>query len=313
VHLSRALVEQLLRGTGFNLRRLQAAVDAGGKPVNLPLGDLHAELRVPERETLCIQARNVVGFLEGRDPVLREQWILIGAHHDHLGSTEGPGDAIFNGADDNASGVTGVLALARLFTRRGAWREEEPPPADRRLTAPLRLLRVVRLLRALWLSLLPRRSLVFATFSAEEQGLFGSQVLARELAAGSSGRLVRMLNLDMIGRNPGQPVHVLGDRSADELREVVERAALPAGGPVAGARQAPPAALPAPRFSAGRNEMASDHASFFEKGIPYLFFFTGLHGDYHGVNDEADQLSYPRLAEVIRLAWRVASLLADAP
>jgi Zn-dependent M28 family amino/carboxypeptidase len=59
--------------------------------------------------------------------------------------------------------------------------------------------------------------------------------------------------------------------------------------------------------------MASDHASFFEKGIPYLFFFTGLHGDYHGVNDEADQLSYPRLAEVIRLAWRVASLLADAP
>jgi len=270
-------------------------VDAGGKPVNLPLGDLHAELRVPERETLCIQARNVVGFLEGRDPVLREQWILIGAHHDHLGSTEGPGDAIFNGADDNASGVTGVLALARLFTRRGAWREEEPPPADRRLTAPLRLLRVVRLLRAVRLSLLPRRSLVFATFSAEEQGLFGSQVLARELAAGSSGRLVRMLNLDMIGRNPGQPVQVLADKSAADEWDALLPAAL------------------SPSFSAGRSEMASDHASFFEKGIPYLFFFTGLHGDYHGVNDEADQLSYPRLAEVIRLAWRVASLLADAP
>ena len=86
-----------------------------------------------------------------------------------------------------------------------------------------------------------------------------------------------------------------------EVRRVVEAAS------------AAQPALPSPRLSSGRGEMASDHAVFFRQGIPYLFFFTGLHPDYHGVDDEAERLSYPRLAEVVRLAWRVASLLADAP
>ena len=297
-HLSRELVGNILRG-GESLLRLQEAVDAGRHPASLQLGKVSARLRILLPETLRIRARNVVGFLEGRDPALRGEWILIGAHHDHIGFTNEAGDSIYNGADDNASGVAGVLALSRLFTRSGAWQAPEPAAAR-----PAPGLRLPARLPALpgWAPLqrsrpAPRRSLVFATFSAEEQGLLGSRVLARELAGIPSGRLVRMLNLDMIGRNPGEPVQILADDPDGELRRIVEAAS---------------AALPAPRLSSGRGETASDHTAFFRQGTPYLFFFTGLHPDYHGVDDEAQRLSYPRLAEVIRLAWRVASLLADA-
>jgi hypothetical protein len=95
-------------------------------------------------------------------------------------------------------------------------------------------------------------------------------------------------------------VQVLAD-DPQAVRRVVETAA------------AGPPALPAPSLSSGRREMASDHAVFFRRGVPYLFFFTGLHPDYHGVDDEPERLSYSRLAEVAALAWRAASLLADAP
>ncbi len=291
-HVSRGLAERLLAGAespdapDLDLSALQQAVDAGARPAGFPLEGAQAILRVPVLETRLIRARNVVGFLEGRDPELRGQWLLIGAHHDHLGSTNEPGDAIYNGADDNASGVAGVLALARLFARSGAWRPDDPALAGRRPAHG---------------RLPPRRSLVFATFSAEEEGLFGARVLSGELSTpGSQGRLVRMLNLDMIGRNPDDPLRILANDPGADLHRIVKTAA-----------EARPA-LPAPTLSWGGNEMASDHAAFFRRGIPYLFFFTGLHPDYHGVDDEAERLSYPRLAEVVGLAWRVASLLADA-
>jgi hypothetical protein len=283
-HLSRELAEKLIRNTGLDLLRLQEAVDAGRRPAGLSLGAVCASLRIPLPEARRIRARNVVGFLQGSDPTLRDQWLLIGAHHDHIGVTRAAGDSIYNGADDNASGVTGMLALARLFTRHGPWQPPQSAPNGDRS---------------------PRRSLVFAAFSAEEQGLWGSQELARELtqrpAGASPGRLVRMLNLDMIGRNPELSAQILADDPDGEIRRLVEAAA------------AGPPALPVPRLASGRGEMASDHSAFFRRGIPYLFFFTGLHSDYHGLDDEADRLSYPRLAEVVALAWRVASLLADAP
>ncbi len=303
-HLSRELAGKLIGNTGLDLQGLQKAVDSGRRPASLSLGAVRASLRIPLPEVRRIRARNVVGFLEGRDPVLREQWLLIGAHHDHLGVSNAAGNSIYHGADDNASGVTGVLALARLFARRGPWRPPETASGSGP-TAPA---------AARWLKLpgwvrleppAPRRSLVFATFSAEEEGLWGSRELARELTQrrgeAQTGRLVRMLNLDMIGRNPDEPVQVLADDPGGEVRRIVEAA------------RAGPPELPAPRLSPGHGEMASDHASFFRRGVPYLFFFTGLHPDYHGVHDEADRLSYPRLAGVIALAWRVASLLAEGP
>jgi Zn-dependent M28 family amino/carboxypeptidase len=279
-------------------------VDAGRRPAGLSLGAVRASLRIPLPEARRIQARNVVGFLPGSDPALRDQWLLIGAHHDHLGVTRADGDTIYNGADDNASGVAGMLALAHLFARHGAWQ----PPQAVSAGAPGPELPGLVPLR---LEPAPRRSLVFAAFSAEEQGLWGSQELARQLAQrpAGTGRLVRMLNLDMIGRNPDQPVQVLADDPDEEIRRIVEAAAAAPPPRRVATRVAPPA----PHLDSGRGEMTSDHAAFYRQGVQYLFFFTGLHPDYHGLDDEADRLSYPRLAEVVALAWRVASLLADAP
>jgi Zn-dependent M28 family amino/carboxypeptidase len=308
VHLSRELAGKLIGNTGLDLLGLQEAVDSGRRPASLSLGSARASLRIPLPETRLLRARNVVGFLEGSDPSLRGQWILIGAHHDHLGVTNAAGDSIYNGADDNASGVAGLLALVSLFARHGPWRPPEAASGSERAARPAargpKLPDWARFLRP---PPAPRRSLVFATFSAEEEGLWGSRELARELTQG--GRLVRMLNLDMIGRNPGQPVQVLASDPDGDIRRIVEAAQADPSARRAAAGVAPPAV----RLSSGHGEMASDHASFFRRGVPYLFFFTGLNPDYHEVSDEADRLSYPRLAEVVALAWRVASLLADEP
>jgi hypothetical protein len=281
VHVGSELAVAMIRETGLDLAQLQEAVDSGRPPKDIPLGEVYADIRVRRQEGGRVMARNVVGFLEGADPLLKREWIVIGAHHDHLGSYVGHGDTIYNGADDNASGVAGVLALARLLARKGAWAQASP--------GGWKLLEGRRPIS---------RSLVFATFSAEEEGLFGSRVLASELLQAGDHRVVFMLNLDMIGRNPDRPIEVLGDGFTLEVRRIVELQtgelrALPSAGSI--------------------QDSASDHLSFFSRGVPFLFFFTGMHGDYHGPDDEAGKLSYPRAAAVVNLVWRVVSLIAEAP
>lgn len=190
VHVSRELAAAVL-GEGVDLGELQAAVDQGRRPAELaPVA--HDVLLTVARsgEPEEIVARNVAGYLPGSDPALAAELVVIGAHHDHLGAFHGEGDTVFNGADDNASGTAGLLALADAFA-----------------TASSR----------------PRRSLAFVTFSGEEKGLLGSR------AAVSQGllpmdRVVFMLNLDMIGRNSERPVEVIGDGYARGLTELVNAA-----------------------------------------------------------------------------------------
>jgi len=130
-----------------------------------------------------VAAQNVVGFLPGESK--SDEWIVIGAHYDHLGHFPGSGDTTYNGADDNASGTAAMLALAE------------------------------------WMATGPRRdrSLVFVGFSAEEKGLLGSRSLAR----GELGpkNVVFMINMDMLGRNSDKPVQVSGDGYARGLGELV--------------------------------------------------------------------------------------------
>jgi aminopeptidase YwaD len=141
-----------------------------------------------------LRTQNVVALLPGRDPVLRHQVIVIGAHIDHLGrSSRGAldpdaRDAIRNGADDNASGTAAVLELARLFSARPA-----------------------------------RRSLLFVNFSGEELGLLGSQYFV-EHAPTPVDSIVAMLNFDMIGRLRGDSVIVYGVATARELPAVLDSA-----------------------------------------------------------------------------------------
>lgn len=141
-----------------------------------------------------IPTRNVVAVLRGRDPVLREQYLVIGAHMDHLGrATLGAldaraGDVIRNGADDNASGTSAVLELARLLARRP-----------------------------------PKRSVIFALFSGEEIGLLGSQYFVQHPPVPLE-RVSAMLNFDMVGRLTSDQLMVIGVGSAAELAGVVDSA-----------------------------------------------------------------------------------------
>ncbi|HEX6057823.1 MAG TPA: M28 family peptidase [Gemmatimonadaceae bacterium] len=146
-----------------------------------------------------LPTRNVVGILRGSDPALRHEYVVVGAHFDHLGRgtngalDPGAGDAIRNGADDNASGTAAVLELARLLSRR--------PPA---------------------------RSVVFVAFSGEELGLLGSQHFVEHPPV-PLDRVRAMLNFDMIGRLRDDRLIVYGVASATELPAIVDSANAAAG------------------------------------------------------------------------------------
>jgi hypothetical protein len=269
LHISQSFAERILGTAGLDLAELQESLDRdrglSGPQLQGPFSLKGAVVTLSaamEQNPEQVRARNVAAILRGSDPVLRDQWILIGAHHDHLGFFKGAGDTVFNGADDNASGTAGVLALARIFSQL------DPAPA---------------------------RSIVFTTFSAEERGLLGSREMVSSQVQTDS--IVLMINLDMIGRNPEKPLQIMGAASSPELEGLVEAANREEQLPL--------------RFSRGSEAAVSDFAPFHRQGIPFLFFFTGVHDDYHSVDDEADRLSYSRLAEVVKLAGDTALLAAE--
>ncbi len=202
---------------------------------------------------------NVLGVVRGSLP--GDSVVVISAHYDHLGVRSGQ---IYNGADDNASGVAVVLETAR------------------RLAAAR-----------------PRHTYVFAFFDAEEQGLLGAYAFV------DSVRAVRLnLNLDMVGRDDGGALVVSGTSHAPRFREPLER--LADGGPL-------PVVFG--HDAAGPDDWtnASDHAAFFEKGIPHLYFGVEDHADYHQPTDDADKIDYPFHTHVAEYVLKVTQWLEAAP
>ncbi|HEX9084910.1 MAG TPA: M28 family peptidase [Gemmatimonadaceae bacterium] len=217
--------------------------------------------------------QNVVALLRGRDPALREEYVVIGAHFDHLGRSPvfaldpEAGDAIRNGADDNASGTAAVLDLARLLAANP-----------------------------------PRRSVIFINFSAEELGVLGSSWFVNHPPVPLE-RIVAMLNFDMVGRLRNDKLIVYGTSTATELKGILDsaNAAAPGGSPtfrISGG---------------GDGYGPSDQSSFYAKDIPVLHFFTDLHEDYHRATDDADKINAGGEARVVDLALRVARAVADRP
>ncbi|HEY3226553.1 MAG TPA: M20/M25/M40 family metallo-hydrolase [Planctomycetota bacterium] len=248
-----------------------------------PVGDKDAKGNPTYFQVFKIRdrvTRNCLGLLEGSDPELKKEFVVLGAHYDHLGTAdqEGPpfqrldrprgDDRIWNGADDNGSGTTTLLALVKAFGEGG---------------------------------LRPRRSILFIAFSGEEEGLLGSFHYVEHPIA-PIGRHIFMLNLDMVGRNPEKPVKIDGVGSAEgpRLRKVCEDAAAAAG------------------LNAAVNDRVtvmggdSDHTPFRDKGVPFIFFFSGFHADYHKVTDHADKLAYANMVRVAGAAGRILMALADS-
>lgn len=205
---------------------------------------------------------NVVGMIEGSDPALRKETVLVCAHYDHVGAHEGK---IFRGANDNGSGTAAVLELVRLFTRRGAW---------------------------------PRRSIVFAAFGSEEQGLLGSCYYAMHPLRDLAGTVA--VNLDMVA-SPERPneIDLVGAGLSPQLRDIV-LARNQAVGLKISEKYEPSLAT------------RSDHFPFLAAGAPAMQVFGGSGKDYHQPTDTVERLDFDKLVKVTRLAQLVMEELANA-
>lgn len=224
-----------------------------------------------------VDQRNVIGWIEGSHPNLRKEYVIVSAHYDHLGSRAGDGDTIFNGANDNASGVAGLIEVARALATS--------------LQKPI-------------------RSVVFVAFFGEERGMLGS----RHYVANPPFPLrdtVAMLNLEQIGRTdstegPQKRRASLTGFDYSTVGEVVKAAGAVRGVEV----------YKHPRNS-DAYFTRSDNASFARVGIPAHTLTVAFDfADYHGVDDEADRLDYENMAivcDVIADAVLRLANAADAP
>ena len=186
VQVGESVIEKLF-GSVENLKNIQSEIDKNLKPNSFNVSGAEASLKT-STEITDKSSNNVAGFIEGSDPVLKSEVVVIGAHYDHVGyisrHQEGE-DFIYNGADDNASGTCGVLAVAKAFSESNQK---------------------------------PKRSVLFIAFCGEEKGLFGSRSYV-ENPSFTLEKTVAMLNMDMIGRNNPDSLTIYGnDRNPDLLR-----------------------------------------------------------------------------------------------
>ena len=209
-----------------------------------------------------------------RRPALQE-YVLIGAHYDHLGRGEGSSlerageeGQIHNGADDNASGTAVVLELARTFA---AERESRPE--------------------------LFKRGLLFGFWSGEEIGLIGSSRFAEHPSVDLTN-IVAYVNFDMVGRLSENKLNLQGVGSSSVWRKLIERRNVAAGFNVA--LQDDP-------------YLPTDVTAFYPKGVPVVHFFTGSHEDYHRPTDKADKINYEGMERIAKFARGMISDLLDAP
>ncbi len=226
-----------------------------------------------------VRSENILGFLEGTDK--KDEVIVITAHYDHIGiSPLAEGDKINNGADDDGSGTVGVLAIAKAFVQ--AKKEGKGP----------------------------RRSILFMTVTGEEKGLLGSAYYS-ENPIFPLDKTVVDLNIDMIGRrDPAHKdsapyVYVIGsDRLSSELHTLSEATNKTysnlAFDYLYNAEDHP-----------DRIYQRSDHWNFAKKNIPIIFYFDGIHEDYHRPSDEVDKIEFDLLAlrtkNVFHVAWEIAN------
>ena len=242
------------------------------------------------------QAFNVIGILRGRDPVLKNEAIVIGAHYDHLGhggagSLAVNSTVIHHGADDNASGTAALIELARQFAKTKN----------------------------------NKRTIIFIAFSGEEDGLFGSKYYVNN-PVWPMDRTIAMINLDMVGRLDANKLTVGGIGTAEGWRALVQREnAVPTAAPGSRAVGIPMvsgngvattvAHTTATRFNLQLNEDGygpSDHSSFYGKQVPVLFFFTGTHLDYHKPSDTFEKINYPGLLSVVGYVAAIARSIDES-
>jgi Zn-dependent M28 family amino/carboxypeptidase len=241
--------------------------------------DLSANILV-ETEVGQAPAMNVWGVLPGSDPKLKDEYVVIGSHLDHLGRNA---TGFFPGADDDGSGTTGVMAVAQMFAKN---------------------------------EVRPKRSILFVCFSGEERGLVGSSYFVKNCPIPLSS-IAAELQMDMIGRseeesrdggrlvNKGETaednknvIHLVGTQKlSNTLHDICMAKNDTAGFDI--------------EFDSEGLFTRSDHANFAYQGVPIAFVFTGIHKDYHQRTDTPDKIEYPKLLRIARYIYDVGFEVAN--
>ena len=265
VQVKNDVADRWFHAAGKSMADVQGQINHATKPQSFAFPEtLHMSINV-DIETTRATVNNVLAYLPGKT----DEYVIIGAHYDHLGrgnyDSLAPSQIgqIHPGADDNASGTAGVLELARVFA-----------PLKGQL----------------------QRGVLFASFAGEELGLLGSAHWVQEPTL-PLDKAVAMLNMDMIGRIKDDKVYIGGVGTGSTLKPMLEKAEAKSNFKV--------------EYSAG-GYSASDHTSFVTKHIPVLFFFSGLHSDYHKPSDTWEKINPQAAARLVDVVGNTGLELAEA-
>jgi hypothetical protein len=278
IFINRSIADALLKGSGHTLEELQKGIDETLKPNSFSITGKRikiTEVSINEEKVL----NNVAGYIEGSDPVLKNEVIVYSGHYDHIG---GSGTKINMGADDDASGCAALLSMAEAFQS---------------------------------LKKKPLRSILFLWVSGEEIGLYGSQSYVNHPLFPLE-KTEADLNMDMIGRvkeaadstsstpmTGPNSVFVITDSQSKDLRAIADAVAKKSN-------------LNLDYSLSGKDHplqlfARSDHYNFVRKDIPILFFSTGIHSDYHTPGDVIEKIDFKKMELITRTMYEIGLTIAN--
>jgi hypothetical protein len=248
------LARELISGTGIDFDVFEKKVQETMKPSSKELKDKRIYFRTTVK-TSIIKARNIVGTIEGQNP---EEILVVGAHYDHLGKYNG---FIYNGADDNASGTVAVMEIARACMATGTK---------------------------------PKRTILFAAWTAEEEGLLGSEYFVNHPP---SGKIIFYMNFDMISRDDKN------DSTGRKCSMVYSKAYNIFEAITGKHNETYSLGLKIEYKPKDKPLGGSDHSSFARRQVPVSYFMAGWHDDYHKPTDHSNKVNIDKMTDIIRLGF----------
>ena len=271
------LANKIIKESGKTLLQLQQEINETGTPKSFEIKDYKTTVQL-SKISGKISGKNIIGIVEGSDPVLKNECVLFTAHYDHLGMND-KGE-VFNGADDNGTGTVALLEIAEAFTK---------------------------------MKKKPKRSIVFAWVTAEEKGLIGSDYYSQNPMFPLDKTLAD-INLDMVGRSAEKEpaigdemskqlagpngIYIVSGKQSSELMEISDDACKKLG------------LIPSDELTKAFLTR-SDYYHFYKNGVPILGLSTGMHDDYHKVTDELDKIDYNKMMRVSKYCFLVANEVAN--
>jgi hypothetical protein len=287
ITITREIANLILENTGKTIDELKKIIETTYKPASRDLPGARVTINSTAKVQL-VRAKNIIGYIEGSDPKLKDEYFVVGAHFDHVGRWE---DYIFNGSDDNGSGSVGVMAIARAIALN-----------------PVK----------------PKRSIVFCLWTGEEKGLLGSRYYVQNPTFPLE-KTVGYLNYDMISRPFDEQTiarysRMLGVQGVEDLVKqirpayfVTVNATKDSGFYELQTEMNKYVGLDLfirePELGEGGG--GSDHSSFASVKKPYVYYMTAMHPDYHQTSDSPDKASGDLLSRVIKLGYLTVFAYAD--